>query len=168
MMIRRLLPLVLACALPLAASAQWMWIDKDGRKVFSDQSPPADVPAKNILKHPAGKSRPAEPEVATAAPVAAKPAASAPRISGKDKELLEKKKQAETAQAEEKKAAEEKVAAERSENCDRIRRSKATYDSGVRVALMNAKGEREYMDDAGRAAESRRLQGMLDKECKSP
>jgi hypothetical protein len=38
------------CLLPLAASAQWQWIDKNGKKVFSDQAPPPDVPEKNILR----------------------------------------------------------------------------------------------------------------------
>jgi hypothetical protein len=34
------------------------------------------------------------------------------------------------------------------------------------VATTNAKGEREIMDDAGRAAESQRLQGIIDRDCK--
>jgi hypothetical protein len=33
--------------------AQWQWIDKDGRKVYSDRSPPSDIQEKNILKRPA-------------------------------------------------------------------------------------------------------------------
>lgn len=156
--------LVLACALPLTALAQWQWIDKDGRKVFSDRSPPPDVPAKNILTQPGGRAVAAEPE-AGAASAAAK-AASAPKISGKDKELEDKKKQAETAEAEKKKAEEEKIAKSKLENCDRAKKAKATFDSGVRVAHVNAKGEREIMDDKARAAETKRLQVIIDADCK--
>ena len=50
----RALLVALACAVPVVCIAQWQWVDKDGRKVFSDQPPPPDVPAKNILKQPTG------------------------------------------------------------------------------------------------------------------
>ena len=65
--------LALACTLPLAAVAQWQWLDKDGRKVFSDKSPPPDIPAKNILKQP-GAARPAPDAATTSAPVSTEPA----------------------------------------------------------------------------------------------
>ncbi|MES2052695.1 MAG: DUF4124 domain-containing protein, partial [Pseudomonadota bacterium] len=42
--------LVLALAgasFSLTALAQWQWLDKDGRKVFSDRSPPAEVQEKD-------------------------------------------------------------------------------------------------------------------------
>jgi hypothetical protein len=169
---------VLALALPVAAAAQWQWIDKDGRKVFSDQAPPSDIPAKNILKQPPGRAAAAPAPVpgdaaAVSQPdggkaVAAtppKPTASAPRLSGKDKELEEKKKQAEAAEAASKKAAEERVAKVRAENCERVKKAKASMDSGVRIATTNAKGEREYMSDAARAAESKRLGEVAAAEC---
>jgi hypothetical protein len=173
--------LAAACALPLAASAQWQWIDKTGRKVFSDQAPPPDIPAKSILKAPGGRMpvQPAEADAAAnatgtgttvAAAAPAKPAASgasAPKTSGKDKELEDKKKQAEAADAEKKKADQEKVAKARADNCDRAKKAKATFDSGVRVQRTNDKGEKEYVDDAYRAAESKRLQGIIDTDCKA-
>ncbi len=81
--------LSLAC---LAAQAQWQWIDNAGRKVFSDQPPPLDIPAKNILKQPAKAASVANMPVA--APVSAG-AAAAPPLSADDKELLAKKKKAE-------------------------------------------------------------------------
>jgi hypothetical protein len=157
----------LACALPLLSLAQWQWIDKDGRKVFSDQSPPADVPAKNILRRPGSRTLPAEAAQPVAAASQAKPAASAPKLSGKDKELQDKKKQAEAAEAEKKKALEDEVAKLRAENCARAKRSKATFDSGVRVSTTNDKGEREVMDDTARAAETKRLDGVIANDCKA-
>ena len=93
-------------------------------------------------------------------------AASAPKITGKDKELEEKKKQAEAAEAEKKKAEEEKLAKARADNCARAKRAKAEFDSGVRIARTNDKGEREIMDDAARAVESKRLDGIIASDCK--
>lgn len=167
MKLLRVTLLGLVCAVPAVCLAQWQWIDKDGRKVFSDRSPPADVPAKNILRQPGVKGAPAAvPEPQAAASQAARPAASAPRLSGKEKELEDKKKQAEAAAAEKKKAYEEEVAKVRTENCARAKRAKATFESGVRVARTNDKGEREIMDDAARAAESKRLEAVIANDCK--
>jgi len=158
----------LACALPALCFAQWQWVDKDGRKVFSDQAPPADVPTRNIVKQP-GKGQPvaaAEPGPAATASAPAKPTVSAPKLSGKDKELEAKRKLAEAAEAEKKKAAEEELAKARSEDCQRARRAKANLDSGVRMSQANAKGEREILDDAQRAAETKRLEKFIASECK--
>ena len=91
-----------------------------------------------------------------------------PRIAGRDPALEAKKRQAEAADAAKRTAEEEKVAALRADNCVRARRSKASYDSGARIAQANEKGEREFLSDAQRAAESRRLQGIIDTDCKAP
>lgn len=156
----RLLALAVACALPALAAAQWQWVDKDGRKVFSDQAPPASVPDSKIVKRP-GAGFGGVPETAAA------PAAPAPKVSGKDKELEEKKKQAEAAEAEKQKAEEEKVAAVRQENCKRFKSAKATLDSGVRIAHTNDKGEREILDDNQRAAEVRRIDDLIARDCRA-
>ncbi len=165
----RALLVALACAVPVVCIAQWQWVDKDGRKVFSDQPPPSDVPAKNILKQPSGpkgKSMAYVDPTPAAASAPAKPAASAPKLSGKDKELEDKKKLAEAAAADKKKAQDEEVVKMRAENCTRAKRSKAEYDSGARIAQLNAKGEREFLDDAQRAAESKRLDVVIAADCK--
>jgi hypothetical protein len=158
-----------ALALPAASFAQWQWIDKDGRKVFSDQSPPADIPAKNILKQPGPRGHAVAPaDAASSAAAPMQPAPAAPKLSGKEKDLEEKKKQAEAAEAEKKKAQEEQVAKERAENCARVKSAKAAFDSGVRISRTNEKGEREYLDDAQRSAEARRLDGVIARDCKAP
>ena len=155
---------VLACALalPLAASAQWQWIDNQGKKVFSDQPPPADVPEKNVVRRPGGR-----PSTAVAdAPKADATAAPAPKPAGVDKELEEKARKAEEAEKAKRAAEEQKVAKAKADNCNRARQGKATMDSGMRVARMNDKGEREIMDDQARAAEQRRLQDIISADCK--
>jgi type IV secretory pathway VirB10-like protein len=156
---------LLVLALPSVCFAQWQWVDKDGRKVYSDQAPPPSVPAKNILRQPGVKGIP--PAAAEAAAVAepAKPQASAPKLSGKDKQLEERKKQLDAAEAEKKKAQEEETAKLRAENCTRAKGAKTTYDSGIRIARTNEKGEREFLDDAARAAEAKRIQSIIARDC---
>jgi hypothetical protein len=152
------------CLYALAASAQWQWMDKDGRKVFSDRPPPADIPEKSILKRPGNRG----PAVTAVPPVAAVPAtagaATAP--AGVDKSLQDKKKQAEEAEATKRKAEEERVAKAMAENCARAQQAKASFDSGMRISRLNEKGEREFMDDAARAAEGERLQSIINQNCK--
>jgi len=161
----RIVLLALACSIPVAASAQWMWLDKGGRKVFSDQPPPPDIAPERILKKPGVRSSGvAAPAVAAADPAAA--AASLPKPSGKDKALEEKKKQAEAVEAEKKKAEEAKVASMRAENCARAKTSRANYASGVRLSRMNDKGEREILDDSQRAAEMKVLEQVIARDCK--
>jgi hypothetical protein len=158
-----------------AAIAQWQWTDRDGRRVFSDRSPPPEVLDKDILKRPSGSLRAASTDATLPAGTLVKPAAaasapaaraSAPKLSGKDAELEAKKKQAEEQAAAKQKAEEEKQAGVKAENCERAKSGLATLKSGVRIAGMNAKGEQEVFDDARRAAETKRTQEIIDSNCK--
>ncbi len=145
----------------MTASAQWQWLDKDGRKVFSDRAPPPEVLDKNILQRPASKN---------AASAAVAPAlqgeASAPRPSGIDKDLAEKKAKADQAESARRKADQEKALKAKAENCTRARQARATYDSVQRIAQTNEKGEREIMSEASRAAEIQRIDAIIETDCK--
>ena len=169
-MLKNLFALGLLCACTLAA-AQWQWLDKDGRKVFSDRAPPPDVMEKNILKRPGGRSAPPLATTAEAAdgtaPAAAIPAlpASGAKPSALEKEVEAKKKQAADAEAAKKKAEEERIVKAKIENCARAKQAKATMDSGVRIGRVNAAGEREVMDEGARAAESKRIQSVMASDC---
>ena len=46
--------------------AQWLWLDKDGKKVFSDRPPPSDIASNRILKQPGVRNT--SVDVAPAAP----------------------------------------------------------------------------------------------------
>lgn len=162
----------------VAAQAQWQWIDKDGRKVFSDRPPTSDVLEKNILKRPGGQRAAAvaaAPDAAAGTPQGAASSAAGgsaapgnvPKLSSVDKELEEKKKKTADAEAAKRKADEERVAKAKADNCARARQAKATIDSGVRIARTNDKGEREVMEDAARAAEAKRVQGVITSDCPS-
>src|SRR5690242_1819353 len=141
----RLALLALACTLPLAATAQWMWVDKDGRKVFSDKAPPPEIPADKVLRGPKGQRLVPAATTETAAVPTAAAVPELPKPSGKDKALEERRKQAEAAEAEKKKAEQQKVAQLREENCNRAKASKANFDSGMRISRTNANGEREIL-----------------------
>lgn len=153
--------LALTCMVSMTASAQWQWLDKDGRKVFSDRAPPPEVLDKNILQRPASKN---------AASAAVAPAlqgeASAPRPSGIDKDLAEKKAKADQAESARRKADQEKALKAKAENCTRARQARATYDSVQRIAQTNEKGEREIMSEASRAAEIQRIDSIIETDCK--
>ncbi len=167
-------------AFALSAAAQWQWIDKDGRKVFSDRPPASDIKEKDILKQPGGRARANAVQVegtesaipaattASAAPAAAASAARAntPKLSGKDAELQAKKKKLEEEEAGKKKAEEEKIASSKADSCIRAKQSLITFQSGVRITITNAKGEREFLDDTARSVESKRLQAIVDSDCK--
>ena len=166
---------VVFCMFLAVAQAQWQWVDKDGRKVFSDRAPPADVPQKNILSQPSASARnavarPAAPDQAASAAASAAsadkaPALAVPKLASVDKDLAERKKQADAAAAAKAQAETERVNKIKAENCERARAGKAMMDSGVRVSITNSKGEREVIDDAGRAAEAKRLQAVIGTNC---
>jgi hypothetical protein len=174
MKIAHLLVISSVFLLPLGAHAQWQWIDKDNKKVFSDQAPPPEVPEKNIVRRPSGPPKrlnfsapdaAVDGATATAAASAAPPPAS-PKVAGVDKELEEKTRKAEEAEKARQAAEAQKVAQAKAESCSRARQGKATMDSGIRLAQVNAQGERIVMDDAAREAEQQRLQSVIDASCK--
>lgn len=172
-----LLALVAAAAsafLAMPADAQWKWKDKSGRVQYSDLPPPQGTPDADVLSRPGGNARrmtPASPAALAAAGLAASAApasASSPALQPKlaDPELEAKRRIAEQDQQKKVKELEVKVAQARAENCSRAKNQLLSIDSGMRMARMNDKGEREFLDDAQRAAERRRTQDAIASDCK--
>ena len=153
--------LALGAATP--ALAQWKWRDKNGNITVSDRPPPRDVSDAEILQRPNVNQR--APVVASSASEPAAAAASAPKAAV-DKDLEARKRGAEAEQQAKAKAEEEKLGVQRAENCRRARAQMAALDSGQRMARFNDKGEREVLDDAGRAAEMRRARDIATSDCK--
>jgi hypothetical protein len=159
-----LLALLLGACWP--AAAQWVWMEGKDRKVYSDRPPPAGIAESDIIQRPkAGALRPAAAAPVAAGAASAASGAAAPRLSGTDKELQERRGQVQDQEAAKKKAEQEAQARARADNCARARQAKANYDSGVRLARTNAQGEREIMDDAARASETQRLQNIIASDC---
>jgi hypothetical protein len=183
---RRWTPVVLVTTLGLAlalpAFAQWKWRDKAGQTQYSDLPPPPGTAEQDILARPnASQRRAAAAPLAASAASAASGAASgaapgvpsgtavaAPRLAPKssEPELEAKRRKGEEEAAEKKKAEEARLAVARAENCTRAKAQIRTLDSGVRVTRTNEKGEREYLDDATRAAEAQRSRGIIASDCK--
>lgn len=172
-MIRRpkagLLAVLVLALLVAPASAQWQWLDVNGKKVFSDLAPPADVPEKNILKQPGA------PALRKATPDDAKPGAAGkvdvtapkadPAAAKKQAELEAKKKQAEDAEKAKLKAEEQRAAAAKADNCQRAQAALAALNTGTPMRTMNAQGERIFMDEKARQAEKQRLQAAVQQNC---
>lgn len=156
--------LLLASLAPLGAQAQWKWRE-GGRVQYSDRPPPPSVAEKDIISRPAGGVRPA-PVVAPAA--AAEPAASAASaaVPASDPKLEARKREAEQKQAAEQKAREEKLAADRKQNCDQAQTYLRTLESGMRIARVNDRGDREFLNDEQRSAEAARARQVIASDCR--
>ncbi len=148
---------LLGATLALPASAQWKWRGANGQIQYSDLPPPPGVAEKDILQRPSG---------GTARSAAAAPA-SAPPLAPKavESDLEAKRKKAEQEEAAKLKAEEQRVAAAKAENCKRAREQIRTLESGMRMARINDKGEREVLDDQMRAEEMKRARDMASADC---
>jgi hypothetical protein len=155
-----------AALLALPAQAQWKWRDGAGHVQYSDLPPPSGTPEKDILNRPMSQRRVAiaAPPASAASAAAAASDALAPRTS--DPELEARRKKAEAEQAAKVKADEARVAAGKAENCSRARNQLNTLGSGVRLAHVNDKGEREFLDDSQRASETKQAQDAVASNCK--
>lgn len=152
-----------AAVLPVLASAQWQWIDANGIPVFSDRAPPSTVPRSRIVKMPASRQvdyavTPIDAPKGGDAPVAAAPKAAASATAPRDTKADELAKQ-------KMRQDQERQDAQRAENCKRAQEGMRPFDAGVRITRLNAKGEREFLDDTQRQIEVKRLQAVIDSEC---
>ncbi len=146
-----------ACLLPALGAAQWLWLDEAGRRVYSDQPPPPAVPAARILRQP-GVAAPALWTGSAPAPASTPPAAAhATRAASAPPPVIPGEEALRSVQAEN--------ARLREAHCARLRDAWVTLESGVRLARTLPNGEREVLDDAARAAERQRLQGLLASDC---
>jgi type IV secretory pathway VirB10-like protein len=151
------------------AYAQWAWRDANGRITASDRPPPRDVADKDIISRPKSEKRRAESAAApaSAAQAASTPAAAAaPVKTSLERDVEARKAKEEQEQAAKKKADEAKLAAQRADNCQRAKQQIASLDSGIRIARVGVNGEREVLDDAGRAGEAKRAREVISSDCK--
>lgn len=158
------------CTSPVAM-AQYEWLDHNGRHVYSDKLPPADIPESSILKVPrasaparamanAPGAGPSDTQVA-----AAPDAGAAGASTDGDAELEQKKQELEAAEQARVAEQEREQQARRADNCERAQRSRQTLESGMRVARVNASGERIILDDTQRAAELQHANQIIASDC---
>jgi hypothetical protein len=158
----RLLAAIALMAFATLAQAQYMWIDEKGIKQFSDRAPPPSIPLKNILKAPPGVPT-AQPVLvpsdvaagpAFAAPTAAR-AKAAPTTADRNADFNRRQKDKADLELKEKEEREVKLA--KAEQCDALRLSKRTFESGERIGVQQKNGDRGYMSDEQRAIESAKI-----------
>lgn len=155
------LALLAACG---GAQAQWQWRDAQGRMQYSDLPPPRDTPPQNILQRPQAVVRLAQPQAASA------PAGAASLPGSVDPALEQRRQQLERQEADRRKADEARAAELRAQqaaqNCEQARAQLRLIESGERVVRTNARGEREFLDDAGRGREAAVARQAIASECR--
>ena len=163
---------VLALSLSNPALAQWKWKDKNGHVQYSDLPPPQSVGDADILQRPSGSTarRSAAPTFtpnsAQALAASAASAANGAPAKPAETELDAKRRKAAEEEAAKRRAEEEKNNAARAENCQRAKSQLRGLEDGMRMARVNAKGEREILDDKARAEETKRTRDVINSDCK--
>lgn len=146
-------PWLIAASGPASAQDSWIWLDAQGRKVYSDLPPPQTLPDKQILQQPRRQPSPGtlpaddtRASVPTAAPAGdgkpaevQLPAAERPLYQRNDETLRE--------------------------NCRRARAALQTLNSGLRLQTLNDKGEPVEMDATAREEEIRRMRQAERDSC---
>ena len=145
---RFVLTAALLCIVAAAQAQIYKWQDQNNRTVISDRPPTGVV----------RKPRTIEAEAPPAAADAGKTMA--------DREMDFRKRQKESAERTEKAEKEQRLTAQRQEDCDAARRSLQAMESGERVAMRDARGERYFLDDSQRQQEIARIRQTVQSNCK--
>ena len=144
-------------ALPAGAEI-YQWTDASGKKVISDKPPPGQLPQ---VKEPNTEAaEPGEPQNEVSANSEAKK-----EKTWADREMEFRQRKLEQAEKQEKAKQEAAAADEKKAYCDGERRRLKSLESGIRIATMNDKGEREFMEDAQRAKEVEKARNNLSSRC---
>ncbi|HPU79591.1 DUF4124 domain-containing protein [Accumulibacter sp.] len=145
---RFVLTAALLCIVAAAQAQIYKWQDQNNRTVISDR-PPTGVVRKPLT---------IEAEAPPAAADAGKTMA--------DREMDFRKRQKESVERNEKAEKEQRLTAQRQEDCDAARRSLQAMESGERVAMRDARGERYFLDDSQRQQEIARIRQTVQSNCK--
>lgn len=162
---------IVAGAYAGGAAAQWAWKEDNGRVVYSDRPPPPNVKASQILRQPNVPMPDPAPRGSAPSggesdkPAAAPAAAPAAPKSMAEREMEFRKRQQERADAERKAQQDEQKAAAKAADCERTRGYVRALEDGVRISRTDASGNREFLDDAQRAAELERARKTVQQVC---
>jgi hypothetical protein len=152
---------------PAQASGQWKWRDASGSIQYSDRPPPQGTPESAILARPRASTARivSKPVEAASAASGAVNRPSAPTAKSGENELDAKRRKLEEEEKAKQQADEAKQAKDRAENCTRAKAYQRTLNDGIRISRTNSQGEREILDDAGRADEMRRTLDAIKDNC---
>jgi len=157
-----LIGLAMALCVGAAHAQQYKWKDARGRTVYGDV-PPAGVKAAPIGPVPAAPAAAPAAGTETAKAAGAK---DAKPLTPAEKEMEFRRRVKEAQEAAAKQAEKNKAERDRQENCELAREQERTLASGQRVARVDEKGERYYVDDAQRAQELAKARQSVSEWCK--
>jgi len=145
---RFVLTAALLCIVAAAQAQIYKWQDQNNRTVISDRPPTG------VVRKPQTIEAEAPPAAADAGKTMA------------DREMDFRKRQKESVERNEKAEKEQRLTAQRQEDCDAARRSLQAMESGERVAMRDARGERYFLDDSQRQQEIARIRQTVQSNCK--
>jgi hypothetical protein len=158
---------LLVWAGPSLAGTQWKWRDTSGNIQYSDRPPPSGTPDQAILGRPStGRQQPPKADAASVASNVPSQASAPQPAKAAEPELDAKRRKVEEERLAKQKAEDDKQAKTRADNCQRARSYMKTLNDGIRIARTSATGEREILDDKGRADETQRTQEVIQGNCK--
>jgi hypothetical protein len=145
-----------------ALAQQYKWTDRNGKVQYGDV-PPAGVKATPL-------KRPAASPAASAAPKAdgkddAPKEASKGPLTPAEQEAEYRKRQIEAQKNREKEEKTTREAQEKRENCTSSQEQLRLLESGQRYSRTDAKGERYYVEDEQRAAETAKARKRVSEWC---
>ena len=156
---KKILLILLTLVSASALAGLHKWVDADGKVHYSDQPPPANVKATTLRSTSSAK------DSASESGAAASSAPAAPKTIAEREAELKKAQQAEKESAD--KAARKQAEAEAiKENCIAARKSLSILQEGVRMAEIDDKGERFYLNDEQRQQRIARAQQDVSTYCK--
>jgi hypothetical protein len=163
--------LLLLLAMGLACTgtdlqAQYKWRDANGSIVYSDQPPPATVKPTQVLRATPLPSPQAEQgakpaDAAKSAALDKAPAATSER----DADPARKNRDRQDAERKQREAADQ--AARLAKACEEARAELRNLESGMRMARVNAAGEREFLSDEDRSARTAQVRKDMQESCKA-
>jgi Domain of unknown function (DUF4124) len=153
----------LIATLPAAAQQLYKYTGPDGKVQYSDRPPPDGRKAEKVTSSRLSSVPGGTTTAAAASGDAAK--STAPKTAAEQDQAFRQRR----IDAEEKAKKDEKLAQDqqqKAESCAGARRELAGLQSGARVARLNEKGERVFLDDAGVQGEITRLEREIAGGCK--
>jgi hypothetical protein len=154
------LAVVALLAAPAGAQQLYKYVGPDGRIQYTDRPPPG---AQNVEKVTSSRVSTVGPSSAPAGGEAAK--AGVPKTAAdREQDFRQRRADSEDKAKKAEKVAEESKA--QAQQCAALRHELATMQSGQRIARMDDKGERYYVEDTQIQQDTARLQRDIATNCK--
>jgi hypothetical protein len=143
---RKALILITSLIFASTAAAQYKWVDKNGKVQYGD-TPPPGVNASTLRPPPPGAGADKAP------------------LTNAEKDADFRKRQADGDPDRQKQAQSEQEAKVKRENCAQAKEAVRTLEAGGRLARVDEKGERYFLDDAQIAQETARARQAAQQWC---